>query len=579
VKRRRPGIPYVVCTLVIALACIARAALAQDVWITKAPMPTARYGAAAGVINGKLHIVGGCCVSDAPPVPRFIAHEVYDPASDAWSARAPLPLAVYHAAVGVIDGKLYVAGGQASQDEGGNVTALQVYDPVADRWTQKRPMPEAISAAMAGVIDGKLYVAGGLTVTGHHVATLRVYDPVTDQWSTRASLPQPRVSGAAAVFNGLLHVFGASAVSPLAEAYVYDPVADAWSVRAPLPAVRAIAAAAVVDNAIYVVGGHDGTGPVASVDAYDPATNAWSSKLALPTARGLAGVGTIGGVLYAVGGLASTGAVGVLEAYARDAVPPTSVATATPAPNPAGWNRGNVTVTLSAADNAGGSGVRSIAYDAVSASGAFGSTGFAASTAFEVVDEGITTVTYSASDRAGNLEAGKTLVVRIDKTPPVATLSFAPGVLWPPDGRMAPVTALLSTSDAGSGAVAVSGPVVTSNEAPQGVGPREPDWVVSDGKLLLRAERNPQGSGRIYTITYTVTDRAGNTRQVSGLVHVPHDAGQGHERQPRAAVVTSPAVAEPAAPATSQATSASARRLVSALWQRVSALFADRANK
>jgi hypothetical protein len=160
-------------------------------------------------------------------------------------------------------------------------------------------------------------------------------------------------------------------------------------------------------------------------------------------------------------------------------------------------------------------------------------------------------------------------VLRIDKTPPVATLSFAPGVLWPPDRRMVPVTALLSTSDAGAGAVTVSGPVVTSNEATRGA---QPDWITRDGNLLLRAERNPHGSGRVYTVTYTVTDRAGNTRSVSGTVHVPHDAGQPHEPRQRAATVTSPAAVQAASPA-------SAGRLVSALWQRVSALFAARAYK
>jgi hypothetical protein len=36
--------------------------------------------------------------------------------------------------------------------------------------------------------------------------------------------------------------------------------------------------------------------------------------------------------------------------------------------------------------------------------------------------EGATTISYYATDNAGNVESAKTLVVKIDKTPP--TLSF-----------------------------------------------------------------------------------------------------------------------------------------------------------
>src|SRR6266581_8654391 len=105
---------------VVVLAC--GPAMAQgDTWATKASMPTARYGMAAGVIEGKLYVAGGCCVFNSPPFPRFNALEVYDPASDTWTTKASIPLAVYGAAVGVIDGKLYVAGGAASQTEGNNV--------------------------------------------------------------------------------------------------------------------------------------------------------------------------------------------------------------------------------------------------------------------------------------------------------------------------------------------------------------------------------------------------------------------------------------------------------------------------
>lgn len=44
-----------------------------------------------------------------------------------------------------------------------------------------------------------------------------------------------------------------------------------------------------------------------------------------------------------------------------------------------------------------------------------------------------------------------------------------------------------------------------------------------DTSFSLRAARSGAGSGRIYTITYTVTDQAGNETVAVTQVNVPHD--------------------------------------------------------
>ena len=93
-------------------------------------MPTARSEAVAGVINGKIYVAGG----EVGNVP-FNTLEVYDPATDSWETKAPLPKACYRAAAGVIDGKLYVVGGDGWVElEGGGkywsyVGTLHIYTP------------------------------------------------------------------------------------------------------------------------------------------------------------------------------------------------------------------------------------------------------------------------------------------------------------------------------------------------------------------------------------------------------------------------------------------------------------------
>src|SRR5206468_62124 len=87
-----------------------------------------------------------------------------------------------------------------------------------------------------------------------------------------------------------------------------------------------------------------------------------------------------------------------------DSVPPTTTATADPSPNAAGWNRSNVTVTLAATDNDGGSGVQSITMTASGAQPLAPMTVNGASTSLTVSAEGTTILSYFATDKAGNVE-------------------------------------------------------------------------------------------------------------------------------------------------------------------------------
>ncbi|HWW76439.1 MAG TPA: hypothetical protein VNZ44_13665, partial [Pyrinomonadaceae bacterium] len=84
--------------------------------------------------------------------------------------------------------------------------------------------------------------------------------------------------------------------------------------------------------------------------------------------------------------------------------------------NDAGWHKADVTVTLGASDNDGGSGVYEIVY-AVNGGAATHASG--ASVNVPVNTEGETTVTYYAKDYAGNVGTPQTVTVKLDKTAPV----------------------------------------------------------------------------------------------------------------------------------------------------------------
>jgi hypothetical protein len=118
----------------------------------------------------------------------------------------------------------------------------------------------------------------------------------------------------------------------------------------------------------------------------------------------------------------------------------------------------------------------------------------------------------------------------VSNPPPTITgVSANPSVLWPPNHRLVDVTVSYDVTDncpLPPGSCTLS---VTSNEPVlgHGSGHTSPDWIVlDDHHVLLRAEREGPGNGRIYTITITCVDSGGNTSTDDVTVTVPHDRGR-----------------------------------------------------
>src|SRR6185503_21128471 len=90
-----------------------------------------------------------------------------------------------------------------------------------------------------------------------------------------------------------------------------------------------------------------------------------------------------------------------------------------------GWNKSDVTVSLAASDNANGSSVASITYD-VSGAPSLASTTVPGNNAQVTISTpGATTITYFATDVAGNVGNPRTLVVKLDETAPTITMPRA----------------------------------------------------------------------------------------------------------------------------------------------------------
>jgi kelch-like protein 17 (actinfilin)/kelch-like protein 20 len=171
---------------------------ATDTWNTAAPMPTARCClAAVPAPDGRIYAVGGAMMHNNVFRPLDTV-EAYNPATNAWSAVAPLPAPrMGLAAATGSDGRIYVMGG--ADLIGGILSTVEAYNPSTNRWTAVAPMPTARSSLTAVTgSDGRIDAIGGFDSSFSVLTTVESYDPATNTWSAAPSMPTPRCCLAAA---------------------------------------------------------------------------------------------------------------------------------------------------------------------------------------------------------------------------------------------------------------------------------------------------------------------------------------------------------------------------------------------
>ena len=82
------------------------------------------------VVNGKIYAIGGCDISN---IGTSVVEE-YDPATDTWTTKSPMPTGRLGLTAGVVNGKIYVIGGVDKYPQSKCYNIVEVYDPITDTW-------------------------------------------------------------------------------------------------------------------------------------------------------------------------------------------------------------------------------------------------------------------------------------------------------------------------------------------------------------------------------------------------------------------------------------------------------------
>jgi len=218
---------------------------AADSWKALAPMPTKRGSPVAAAVGDRIYVIGGAttppgsketAVHPARPHVSLGTVEEYDPATNTWRQRTSMPTPRNHATAGVVNGKIYVIGGRIGgafiTSGSSNVDVVEEYDPATDAWGSARAkMPSARSAMASGVHGGRIYVTGGEGQNAQMMYTFRAleaYDPAGNSWTVLPSLPVSRHGLAGAVLGSRLHVVSGDVQSAGTGLQVHSEAHDAF---------------------------------------------------------------------------------------------------------------------------------------------------------------------------------------------------------------------------------------------------------------------------------------------------------------------------------------------------------------
>jgi hypothetical protein len=364
------------------------AVASENTWTTKAPIP--QTGATA-VVNGKIYVI-----SDA------INYE-YDPATDSWVEKTPMPTPRHSFGIITYQNKIYTIGGRTEWNDETGITdtrANEVYDPSTDTWETKKSMPTTRGDLWANVVDGKIHL---ISDDAHDV-----YDIATDSWNTSEPLPlsQAVFTLSSTVFNDKIYIFGRN------ETCIYDPKSDTLSFGA-VPPVKAFGPAVcattgvMAPKKIYVFGGSVGFLNETNVtQVYDPETDTWTFGEPMLTARVGVQATVVDDVIFVIGGGYGWGfTANVIEQYTPFGYGTVSPKVDVVSPISKAYNATNVSLVFTVNKPATWAGYSLDGQENVTVTGNFTLSG---------LSSGLHNVTMYANDTLGNMGASATISFNVE---------------------------------------------------------------------------------------------------------------------------------------------------------------------
>lgn len=271
--------------------------------LAAAPLAQTNHVAAA-LPDGRAIVMGGN-TSDSPLVPDSTLTQIFDPATEAFTAGPDLLLSaeaqVFTSVAALKAGGFLLVGTGLNAPVGGLHTAVtQVFDPGAPRFTRvgDAPIPGGSHRTATPLLDGGVLLSGGLVSSSIPVSdVVDRYDPANAQWGGAGHMLHPRVEHTATLLrDGRVLIAGGLSccqAPPTPEFYsstaeIYDPATGQFTAAGSMSAARGGHAAALLTDGRVLISGGDGNDPTPAplgTEIFDPATGQFSAGGDLQTPR------------------------------------------------------------------------------------------------------------------------------------------------------------------------------------------------------------------------------------------------------------------------------------------------------
>ncbi|KAF5900049.1 kelch-like protein 33, partial [Clarias magur] len=256
-------------------------------WRILSEMPEqARFRHGIGVLDKKLYVAGGCYYYSKADTMKSAYR--YDPLNNSWERLSDMQEHRSNFTMVVRGGILYAIGGD--RDISSNLDSVEKYSVETNTWSFTHPLDQPLSGHAAIVFGEEVFISGGFNLKYQCLVSTFLYHP--EQGTTYlADMAHDRAQHCMEILAKRFYVAGG--VSNLREFYTdqlscesYDPISDTWTAFRPLPLCHVGAASAVLEGKLYLLGGYsqEDYSEARLVHRYDPGTQRWENvgKMAGP---------------------------------------------------------------------------------------------------------------------------------------------------------------------------------------------------------------------------------------------------------------------------------------------------------
>jgi hypothetical protein len=223
-----------------------------DRWEALAEHPQGSNHVGVATLGDRLYAFGGFVEQNRKPHDGAFA---FDGAR--WHALRRLPEACGAIACVALDDRIHLIGGAIGSDNRRSIDWHLVYDPKTDRYARRQPMPVGRDHTGIVAVAGVIHVIGGRVDSFHTNSNLHhTYDPRTDAWTFRTPIPTARSGQGTVWYRGRIFVMGGEGTNRVyGQNESFDPATNRWESHAPMLTPRHGMGAVVVGDAIFVAGG------------------------------------------------------------------------------------------------------------------------------------------------------------------------------------------------------------------------------------------------------------------------------------------------------------------------------------